>query len=40
MSTLLELRFDRNVNIYKLSSFKDFENVIFVSKSFFGKLLD
>ena len=28
MSVFLELLFDRNVNIYKVSSFKDFENVI------------
>ena len=35
MSILLELRFERNVNIFKVSSFKDFENVIFVFKSFF-----
>ena len=41
MSILLELRFETNVNIYKISSFKDFENVIFVFKSFkSGKLLD
>ena len=40
MSILLELHFERNVNIYKDSSLEDFENVIFVSHSFFGKLLD
>ena len=41
MSILLELRFETNVNIYKISSFKDFENVIFVFKSFkSGKLLE
>ena len=40
MSTLLELRFDRNVNIYKLSSFKDFENVYLFPNHFFAKLLD
>ena len=31
MPLLLELRFERNVFIYKIYSFKDFENV-FVSK--------
>ena len=35
MSILLELSFERNVNSYEVSSFKDFKNV-FVSKS--GKL--
>ena len=35
MSVFLELRFDRNLMIYKVSSFKDFQNVVFVSKSFF-----
>ena len=35
VSILLELRFKRNVNIYRVSSFKDFGNVIFASKSFF-----
>ena len=41
MSILLDLRFERNINIYKSSSFKDLENVVFVSKSFFlSKLLD
>ena len=39
MLILLELRLERNTIIYKVSSFKDFENV-FVSKSFSGKLLD
>ena len=37
MSILLLLRFERNVNIYKSSSLKDFENVVFVSKSYFSK---
>ena len=32
---LLELPFDRNLNICKVSSFKDFQNIAFVSKSFF-----
>ena len=27
MTIFLELRFEGNVNIYKVSSFKDFENV-------------
>ena len=36
MSILLELRFHINVNIYNVSSFKDFQNVVFVSKSFFS----
>ena len=35
MSVFLELRFDRNLMIYKVSSFKDFQNVVFVSKSLF-----
>ena len=35
MSTFLEMRFDRNFNICKVPSFKDFQNVVFVSKSFF-----
>ena len=35
MSILLLLRFEQNVNIYKSSSLKDFENVVFVSKSYF-----
>ena len=35
MLILLELGFDRNGNTYKVSSFKDFENVVFVSKSYF-----
>ena len=34
ISILLEMRFERNVIIYKVSSFKDFE-IVFVSKSFF-----
>ena len=29
---ILVLRFEKNVNIYKITSFKDFEKVIFVSK--------
>ena len=39
MSILSELRFKRNVSIYKMCSFKDFENVIFVFKSFFWKII-
>ena len=39
MLILLELRLERHVTVYKVSSFKDYENV-FVSKSFSGKLLD
>ena len=35
-----ELQFDRKVNIYKNSSFKDFENVIFVPNNFSVKILD
>ena len=35
MSVFLELRFDRNLMIYKVSRFKDFQNVVFVSKSLF-----
>ena len=38
MPILLELCFDKNVNIYKVSSFKVFENVIFASKSFFWQI--
>ena len=34
MPILLELRFERNVNIYEVSSFEDFENVMF------GKLVE
>ena len=34
MPILLELRFYRNMNIYKVHSFKDFQDVVFVSKSF------
>ena len=34
MPILLELRFYRNMNIYKVYSFKDFQDVVFVSKSF------
>ena len=31
---IVGIAFDRNVTIYKISSFKDFQNVVFVSKSF------
>ena len=31
---MLELSFELNVNTYKISIFKEFENVIFVCKSF------
>ena len=34
MSILLELRFERNLNIYEVSSFEDFENVML------GKLVE
>ena len=40
VSILLELRFERNANIYETSSFKDFENVVFFPNSFSGKRLD
>ena len=33
---LLEVRFERNVNIYKIFSFKNSESAILVSKSFSG----
>ena len=32
--------FKRNVHICKISNWKDFENIIFASKSFSGKHLD
>ena len=35
MSIFLELCFGRNLNIYKVFSFNDFQNVAFVFKSFF-----
>ena len=31
---IVKIAFSQNVNIYKVSSFKDFENAVFVSKSF------
>ena len=40
MSILLKLCLERNVNIYKVSYFKGFEDVAFFPNHFSGKLLD
>ena len=40
MSVFLELRFDRNLNIYKVSSFKDFQMFHLFPNHFSGKLFD
>ena len=40
MSKLVELCFERNLNIYKISSFKDFEIPYLFPNHFSGKLLD
>ena len=36
MLKLIEQHFDKRVSIYKVSSFKDFNYVIIVSKTFFS----